>query len=74
MAKETPEELQYKEMVEGMAMNIARLSREVRALLSGRVQEKTIVLLLSHSCQLPQATVRSVLEALKSFEGTYLKK
>ena len=74
MAKETPEEKQYREMVEGMATNIARLSREVKALLSGRVKMKTITILLAHSCQLPQSTVKSVLEAITNLEGDYLNK
>lgn len=72
--KETPEEKQYREMVEGMATNIARLSREVKALLSGRVKQKTIIILLAHSCQLPQSTVKSVLEAVANLEGDYLNK
>ena len=72
--KETPEEKQYREMVEGMATNIARLSREVKALLSGRLKMKTVVILLAHSCQLPQATVKSVLEAISNLEGDYLNK
>lgn len=74
MAKETPEEKAYRENVESIATNIARLSREVKALLSGRVKQKTIIILLSHSCQLPQTTVKSVLEAIANLEGDYLNK
>lgn len=72
--KENAEEKQYREMVEGMATNIARLSREVKALLSGRMKEKSIIILLAHSCQLPQSTIKSVLEAVKNLEGDYLNK
>lgn len=74
MAKETPEEKAYRESVESIAVNIARLSREVKALISGRVKMKTIVILLSHSCQLPQTTIKSVLEAITNLEGDYLNK
>lgn len=72
--KETAEEKQYREMVEGIAINIAQLSREVKALLSGRVKQKTIVILLAHSCQLPQTTVKAVLEAISNLESDYLNK
>lgn len=71
--KETPEEKSYRESVEEIATNIARLSREVKALLSGRVKEKTVVILLAHSCQLPQTTIRNVLNALHNLEDDYLK-
>ena len=70
--KETPEEKANREMVEGIATNIARLSREVTALLSGRVKQKTIIILLSHATQLPQSTVKQVLEAITSLEKDYL--
>lgn len=72
--KETPEEKKYRENVEEIASNIARLSREVSALLTGRLKEKTIIVLLAHSTQLPQSTIKTVLEAITSLEGTYLKK
>lgn len=61
-------------MVEGIATNISRLSREVKALLSGRVKEKTIVILLAHATQLPQSTVKQVLEAVTNLENDYLTK
>lgn len=70
--KETPEEKANREMVEGIATNIARLSREVTALLGGRVKEKTIIILLSHSTQLPQSTIKQVLEAITNLEANYL--
>jgi len=74
MAKETPEEKAYRENVESIATNITRLSREVKALVSGRVKMKAIVILLAHSCQLPQTTIKSVLEGIVNLEGDYLNK
>lgn len=74
MKKETPEEKANREMIEGIAINIARLSREVKALLGGRVKEKTIVVLLSHSTQLPQNTIKLVLAGLVDLEKNYLNK
>lgn len=72
--KETVEEKQYREMVESMATNIARLSREVSALMSGRVKRKTLIVLLAHSCKLSQADIDSVLTAVENLEGDYLHK
>lgn len=74
MKKETVEEKQYREMVESMAANIARLSREISALLSGRVKRKTLLVLLAHSCKLSQADVDAVLTAVENLERDYLNK
>ena len=71
--KETIEERQYREMVEGIATGIAKLSRQVDALLTGRLKRKTIIVLLAKSSGYPQNTVDNILSAIQSMEKTYLK-
>lgn len=71
--KETEEEKRAHEMVEEIASNIASLGRSVTALLSGRLKQKTLLILLAHSSSLSQNQVARVLEALKNLETTYLK-
>lgn len=76
MAKKnkTEEEKKHEEMVEGIATNIAQLSRQVSSLLGGRVKMKTIVILLAHSTGLSQRQVTEVLVALQNLEKDYLNK
>lgn len=71
--QENPEEKKYRENVEMIATNIAQLSRQVNALLTGRLNRKAIVTLLVQSCKLPQKTVSDVLDAIVDLEKDYLK-
>lgn len=75
MAKqvETDEQKKAREVVEQIATNIAQLSRQVRAILDGRLKQKSIVLLLAHTTGLPQYQIEKVLEAIKDMEKDHLK-
>lgn len=71
--KETPEERRQREAIEEIASNIAMMSRQVKALLGGRLKKETILILLSHSTKLPQYQVNQVLQALSDMERVHLK-
>lgn len=71
--QETAEEKQAREMVETIACEIAKLSRQVGALLTGRLNRKAVIVLLAQMTQMPQATIKSVLEAVEGMERHYLK-
>lgn len=71
---QSAEEKKYQEMVEEIATNIAKLSRQTAALLGGRLNRKAVVLLLSSMTQMPQRTIEYVLNALEQMEDVYLKK
>lgn len=73
MAKETEEEKKQREMVEEIATNIARLSREVRAIVGGRLREDAVVTLLVHATKLPRYNVEAVLKAIGNLEKNTLK-
>jgi hypothetical protein len=75
MAKpnETDEDRKAREVVEEIAITIAKLSRQVNAILDGRLKRKSLVILLAHSASLPQRTVEQVLEALQNLEANHLK-
>ena len=74
MKKETKEEKEYREMVETIASNIAQLSRQTSALLTGRLKEKTLLILLANMTGQSQSTIKSVLDALVNMENVLLKK
>lgn len=67
------DEKKQKEIVEDIACNIAKLSRQVTALMEGRLKEKTILIILSHSTGMSQGDVKRVLDALQGLEDDYLK-
>lgn len=73
MKNETPEEKTARETVETIATTIAQLSRQVKALLGGRLNRDTIIILLSHTTQLTQRTVMQVLQAIEGMEKKHLK-
>ncbi len=73
MAKETEEEKKAREVIEEIATNIAKLSREVSSLLGGRLKKQTILILLANSTKLPQYQVEKVLDAVANLEKTHLK-
>lgn len=70
----TPEEKEYKEMVEEIATNIAKLSRQVSSLLNGRLKREAIIILLAQMTKLPKRDIEYVLNAIESMEDVYLKK
>lgn len=71
--KETDEQKKAREMIEEIAINIAKLSRSVRELIGGRLKEETIVALLVHTTRLPKYNIEKVLKALKDMERDHLK-
>ena len=71
--KETPEEKKAREIVEEIACNICKLSRQVSVLLTGRLKKKTVVTLLAHSTRLPRCTIDQVLEAITNLEKDNIK-
>lgn len=74
MAKnETPEEKKARENVEDIARNIAQLSRQVSALLTGRLRKASLVILLAHSTKMPQYQVEKVLDAITNLEKNHLQ-
>lgn len=74
MAKtETPEEKKARETVEEIATTIAKLSREIKAILGGRVKKESIIILLAHSTKLPQYNIKQVLDAIENMEHHHLK-
>lgn len=70
---ETEEEKKARETVEQIATTIAQLSRQVKAILGGRLREETIVILLANMTKLPKYQVEAVLKALVDMEKIYLK-
>lgn len=71
---ETEEQKRNREVVEGIAQNIASLSRAVVSLLNGPLKKKAIIVLLAQSAQLPQNKVEEVLKALENLEADWLNK
>lgn len=72
--EETPEQKKERETVEEIACGIAKLGRQVSALLSGRLKRETIVLLLAHTTKISKGDVSKVLSAIESMEKDHLKK
>jgi len=69
----TAEEKRNAEMVEEIATNIAKLSRQTTALLNGRLKRQTIVILLAQMTKMPQRDIYIVLDALEQMENITLK-
>ena len=74
LVKETPEEKQARETVENIATEIAKLSRQVSALLSGRLNRKAVVILLVASSGQSQSNINMILDAICGLEDKYLNK
>jgi len=70
---ETDDQKKAREIVEEIATNIAQLSRQVGALLGGRLKKETIVILLANTTRLPKWQIENVLKALVDLEKIYLK-
>lgn len=73
-AVETPEQKAYREIVEGIAGNIARLAQAVKSLLNGPLKKQALIVLLATSSRLPQNKVEDVLKALENLESDWLNK
>ena len=68
------EETDYEKMVEDIAVNIEKLSKQVTKLLNGRLNRKAIVILLAYTSGLGQGVINQVLHAIEDLEGKTLKK
>jgi len=71
--EETPEEKKARETVEEIATTIAKLSRQVSAILQGRMKKESILVLLAHSTRMPKSQVEVVLDAIENMEKKHLK-
>lgn len=69
---ETQDEIRAREMIEGIASNIAQLSRQVSNLMSGRLKKKSLVILLAQSARMSQTQVEQVLNAIVNLERDHL--
>lgn len=66
-------EKKYKEHVETIAQEISKLSRQVSALLDGRMTKEAVMVLLVHSSRQNRSTVEDILDAITGLEKKYLK-
>ena len=64
--KEVPTEI--------LAQSIVEISQGVRKLRAGRLNDKALRILLSHTSGLSQKTVAQVLNALEDLEAHYIRK
>lgn len=71
---ETPEQRQYREMVERIAGNIESLAKAVSSLLNGPLKRKALVILLASSSGQTQRAVEEILKALENMRGDWLNK
>jgi len=53
---------------------IATISRGVRELRAGRLNDRAIVTLVHEACGVARRDIKAVINALESLEATYLKK
>lgn len=73
-SNETPEEKKYRENVETIAQEICNLSRQIKALLGGRLNRDTIIILLAYQTKISQRDVMAVLKAIEDMEDVHIKK
>ncbi len=71
---ETEEQRQAREVVETIAFNLTQLSKQVKALISGPLKKKSLVILLAHSASMPQYQVDKVLTAIADLEKDHINK
>ena len=57
-----------------IADSIVSISEGIRKLRSGRLNDRSIVILIHHVCGIGQREIRSVLDAMETLESNYLKK
>lgn len=72
--EKTDEQKKAEQVVEEIAIAIAKLSRQVTALLEGRVKKQTIIILLTHMTKLSKWQVEKVLDAIVSMEKVHLNR
>lgn len=76
MSKKT-EDNQLKKSIledaEALADAIENIEQAMLALKGSRLKERAVLILLSNYSQLPQSTVKKVLEALENIRRAYLK-
>lgn len=72
--KETAEQKQQREMVEGIAENLTDLANSVKALLTGKLNRKAIVILLAQASGENQSTVNRILDAVSNLERDWVRK
>lgn len=70
---ETEEQKRNREAIEAIAKNIGSLATAVRALLTGPVKRKTLIVLLAASSGQSQRTIDSVLTAISEMDKDWLK-
>lgn len=71
---ETEEQKKSRELVEGIANNIANLAKAVSSLINGPLKKRALVILLANSSGQTQTAVDAVLKALESMESDWLNK
>lgn len=71
---ETEEQKKNREMIASIAENISTLAQSVRSLLNGKLQRKTILVLLAHTTKFNQGEVDKVLTALEEMDKDWVKK
>lgn len=59
--------------VEEIVTSITKISKAMETFATSRLTEKAIIVLLANTTQLPQQTIRYVLNALHQLESLYLK-
>lgn len=59
---------------EDIANALAEISDAVKRLRSGKLNDRAIVILISHASGQPQTLVRAVLDGMEGLRGYYLKK
>lgn len=72
--KISEDEKKYRETVDTIAQEICKLSRQVGALLSGRLNRETIIILLAYHTKLPQRDIVTILNAIENMENVHIKK
>lgn len=70
---ETPEEKANRELTEGIAKNLKALVDNVKALINGPLQRRTLLVLLAASTRMTKDQVDTVLTALENLEKDWLK-
>lgn len=71
---ETPEQKEYREMIERIAGNIESLTKAVSSLLNGPLKRRALVILLASSSGQTQNSVEAILKALENMRGDWLNK
>lgn len=69
---ETEEQKRQREIIEGIANNIAALGKAVQALINGPLNRKALMILLASSSKVSQEKVSDVLKALETLEADWL--